>query len=203
MKRNRPLNEKKREAIIQAAIQEFYEKGFDGSSMDTVSKQANVSKATVYNHFKNKEELFLALATILKERLEQSFQYTYNKDKPIEEQLYALAKKEMTFLGFHENIKLIQIMTVVMIQKNEIGQKLLEGAKDGCMIMLSAWFEEAKQDGKLQFESSSFVSQQFIGMLKSFAFYPQLYGAPALNKQEEEKVIQEAIKVVFARYTKS
>lgn len=58
MKRNRPLNQEKREAIIKAAIEEFYTKGYEGSSMDTVSKAANVSKATVYNHFQNKELLF-------------------------------------------------------------------------------------------------------------------------------------------------
>ena len=57
-----------------------------------------------------------------------------------------------------------------MIQKNEIGLKLLEMFKDDCMIMTSRWFDDAKADEKLDFESSRFVSKQFVGMLKSFAF---------------------------------
>lgn len=202
MKRNRPLNQEKREAIIKAAIEEFYVKGYEGSSMDTISKEANVSKATVYNHFKNKEELFLAIALIFKESFEESFNYTYNKDKSIDSQLYDIAKKEMDFLNKDENIKLIQIMTIVMIQKNEIGLKLLEEAKDDCMIMTANWFDDAKKDGKLQFESSQFVSKQFIGMLKSFAFIPQLYGAPMLNKEEQEEVTQTAIDMIKAMYSK-
>lgn len=202
MKRNRPLNEKKREAIISAAIQEFYEKGFEGSSMDTISKEANVSKATVYNHFKNKEELFLAIANILEIRFTETFQYEYTTKKTIKEQLYDIAKKDMSFLNHEENIKLIQMMTIVMIQKNSIGLKLLEKVKDDCMIMTSLWFEEAKKDGKLDFKEASFVSRQFIGMIKSFAFYPQLYGAPLLNKKEENLVIEEAIDMVIKLYGK-
>ena len=201
-KRNRPLNEKKREAILKAAIEEFYTKGYEGSSMDTVSKEANVSKATVYNHFKNKEELFLAIVHILKQRLEESFKYEYTKDKSIEEQLYEIARKEMDFLSIEENIKLIKIMTIVMIQKNAIGLKLLEISKDDYLIMTASWFEEAKKEGKLFFDDATFISKQFIGMLKSFAFLPQIYGAPLLTKQEEEKVIQKAIEMIIKIYAK-
>lgn len=201
MKRNRPLNEKKREAIISAAIQEFYDKGFEGSSMDTVAKEAKVSKATVYNHFKNKEELFLALANILELRFKNSFKYEYSKTKDIKEQLFEIARKDMDFLSSEENIKLIQMMTIVMIQKNSIGLKLLETVKDECMIMTSNWFAKAKEEGKLNFEDPAFVAKQFIGMIKSFAFYAQLYGAPILNKEEEKKVIEQAVHMIIKLYS--
>ena len=201
-KRNRPLNQEKREAILKAAVEEFYNKGYEGSSMDTISKEANVSKATVYNHFKNKEELFFAIATIFKERFEASFEYSYTSQKDIKEQLYDIAKQEMDFLAYEENMRLIQIMTIVMIQKNEIGLKLLEVAKDDCMIMTANWFEDAKKDNKLDFDDASFVARQFIGMIKSFAFMPQLYGAPKLNKEEEETVISKAIDMIVKLYGK-
>jgi len=200
MKRNRPLNQEKKKAIIQAAIAEFYEKGFEGSSMDSISKEANVSKATVYNHFKNKEDLFLAIATIIQERFEESFVYTYSADIPIESQLREIAMREMDILNNEENMKLIQIITIVMIQKNSIGVKLLDIVKDDCMIMTAQWFEDAKSDGKLVFESSSFVSKQFIGMIKSFAFLPQLYGAPMLNTKEQNEVVDQAVEMVKALY---
>ena len=200
MKRNRPLNQEKKKAIIQSAIAEFYEKGFEGSSMDSISKEANVSKATVYNHFNNKEDLFLAIATIIQERFEESFVYTYSADIPIESQLREIAMREMDILNNEENMKLIQIITIVMIQKNSIGVKLLDIVKDDCMIMTAQWFEDAKSDGKLVFESSSFVSKQFIGMIKSFAFLPQLYGAPMLNTKEQNEVVDQAVEMVKALY---
>lgn len=202
MKRNRPLNQEKREAILSAAIEEFYTKGYEGSSMDTISKEANVSKATIYNHFKNKEELFLAIATILKERLENNFEYEYSNAIPMDKQLKEIASQEISFLSTQENIKLLHIATIVMIQKNEIGLKLLAMNKDQCMLMTSQWFEAAKIDKKLSFESAGFVSQQFIGLIKSFAFLPQLYGAPLLSKPEQDRVIDTAVEMILKLYVK-
>lgn len=202
MKRNRPLNQEKREAIINASIEEFYTKGFEGSSMDTIAREAKVSKATVYNHFKNKEELFFALASILQNRFHETFTYEYDENKEIEVQLYEIAKKDMNFLSGKENIKLIQIITVVMIQKNDMGMKLTKEFDDNYLLMTSKWFEKAREKGQLEFEDGIFVARQFIGVIKAFAFIPQLYGAPALCKEEEEKVISKAIEMIKAMYSK-
>lgn len=51
----------KREQILQGAMQEFLAQGFTATSMDRVAKTAGVSKATVYSHFQDKEELFVTL----------------------------------------------------------------------------------------------------------------------------------------------
>lgn len=45
-------------AIVDAAQQTFLTKGFDASSMDEIALKAGVSKRTVYNRFRSKEELF-------------------------------------------------------------------------------------------------------------------------------------------------
>src|SRR3546814_8603477 len=52
------LTERKREAILQAAIAEFRSSGFEITSMDKIAATAGVSKRTVYNHFPSKEALF-------------------------------------------------------------------------------------------------------------------------------------------------
>lgn len=45
-------------AIIKAARKTFLSRGFDGASMDQIALAAGVSKRTVYNRFRSKEELF-------------------------------------------------------------------------------------------------------------------------------------------------
>ncbi len=52
-----PVDEKML-AIVQAARVTFLAKGFDGASMDQIALAAGVSKRTVYNRFRSKEELF-------------------------------------------------------------------------------------------------------------------------------------------------
>ena len=54
-------SERKRKAIVDAACVEFLSEGYASSSMDEIARHAGVSKPTIYNHFGNKERLFLAV----------------------------------------------------------------------------------------------------------------------------------------------
>lgn len=52
--------DEKETAIIAAARKTFLVHGYDGASMDEIAFAAAVSKRTVYNRFRSKEELFAA-----------------------------------------------------------------------------------------------------------------------------------------------
>jgi TetR/AcrR family transcriptional regulator of autoinduction and epiphytic fitness len=52
------LTDRKREAIVRAAVEEFRASGYEATSMDRIAEVAGVSKRTVYNHFPSKEALF-------------------------------------------------------------------------------------------------------------------------------------------------
>ena len=54
------VRDPKEAAIIKAARTTFLARGYDGASMDEIALAANVSKRTVYNRFRSKEELFAA-----------------------------------------------------------------------------------------------------------------------------------------------
>src|SRR5215510_7898994 len=51
----------KRNQIIEGARRVFIDKGFEAASMNDVTREAGVSKGTIYVYFANKEELFEAL----------------------------------------------------------------------------------------------------------------------------------------------
>ena len=51
----------KRVALLDAAQVVFLTEGYAGTSMQAVADRAGVSKMTLYRHFKDKEELFLAM----------------------------------------------------------------------------------------------------------------------------------------------
>jgi AcrR family transcriptional regulator len=50
-----------RERLLRAAALEFAEHGYAGSSSESISRRAAMSKATFYEHFANKEQCMLAL----------------------------------------------------------------------------------------------------------------------------------------------
>jgi AcrR family transcriptional regulator len=50
----------KREQIINQALTLFYRNGFNATGVDKIINEAGVSKKTLYNHFRSKNELVLA-----------------------------------------------------------------------------------------------------------------------------------------------
>jgi AcrR family transcriptional regulator len=59
---------KTREVILQAAFREFRRKGFFRSGVDEIAAASRVTKRTLYNHFKSKDELLAAVLAAQHER---------------------------------------------------------------------------------------------------------------------------------------
>lgn len=65
MSQARPVTERSpksgEQAILEAAEILFAEKGFDAVSMSAIASLADTSKPNIYHHFKNKNDLYLAV----------------------------------------------------------------------------------------------------------------------------------------------
>lgn len=55
--------EQTRLAILDSALQTFYEKGFSRTTFDEIAKRINLTKGAVYWYFRNKTDLIAALIT--------------------------------------------------------------------------------------------------------------------------------------------
>jgi len=51
----------RRQAIIEAALDEFIDRGYAATRLDDVARRAGVAKGTIYLHFKDKQALFQEL----------------------------------------------------------------------------------------------------------------------------------------------
>lgn len=55
------LKPEKQQSIINAAMKEFAQKGFDNASTNEIVKAANISKGLLFHYFNNKKDLYLFL----------------------------------------------------------------------------------------------------------------------------------------------
>lgn len=55
----RPRSPEAHEKVLNAALALFGERGIESTSMDSIAQAAKVSKATIYNHWSDKEALLL------------------------------------------------------------------------------------------------------------------------------------------------
>lgn len=55
------LDKEKQDRIINAAIKEFAQKGYNNASTNEIVKEAGISKGLLFHYFQNKKQLFLFL----------------------------------------------------------------------------------------------------------------------------------------------
>ena len=56
-----PKKKVKRQVIINAAVEVFSRNGFQDSTISQIARKANVAEGTIYQYFKNKEDLFFSI----------------------------------------------------------------------------------------------------------------------------------------------
>jgi AcrR family transcriptional regulator len=67
-----------REALIQAGYSVLSEKGFDAATMMEIAERADVASGTIYNYFKSKDELAIAVLELIMERLAERIEAVTN-----------------------------------------------------------------------------------------------------------------------------
>jgi AcrR family transcriptional regulator len=70
-RRRREKREEVRSRLVAAAVGVFFERGYEGASLERVAEAAGFSKGAVYSNFASKDELFFELVSArIDERLE-------------------------------------------------------------------------------------------------------------------------------------
>ncbi|MDI3357719.1 TetR/AcrR family transcriptional regulator [Pseudomonas sp. UYIF39] len=194
------LTDRKREAIIQAAIAEFRANGFDITSMDKIAATAGVSKRTVYNHFPSKEELFAEILNQLWARVTAEQETPYHPDLPLRDQMRQMLMAKLQMLGDDNFLDLARVAIAATIHSPERAQNMVArmGEREEG---LTVWIRAAQADGRLKPVDPEFAAQQIQGMLKSFAFWPQIsMGLPGLAAERQTTVVESALDMFLACY---
>jgi TetR/AcrR family transcriptional regulator of autoinduction and epiphytic fitness len=194
------LTDRKRQAIVSAALAEFRSNGFDATSMDKIAATAGVSKRTVYNHFPSKDDLF---AHILQELWDSSAAlqaYRYQAGQPLRVQLLEMLGHKMALLRDGYFLDLARVAIAEGIHHPERAQEMvarLADKEEG----VAGWIRAAQMDGKLKPVDPVFASHLLQGQLKIFAFWPQVtMGQAPLDPATESAVIQTAADMFLACY---
>ena len=194
------LTDRKRVAIVGAAIEEFLAAGYDATSMDRIAARANVSKRTVYNHFPSKEALFAAILHQLWDASQSSDAPAYNADQPLRAQLLDLLGRKLRLLNDESFLALARVAIAAGIHSAERARDMVarlgEREED-----LTVWIRAAAADGRLKTDDPLFAALQLQALVKAFAFWPQVtMGQAPLSEREQKQVAESAADMFLARY---
>ncbi len=197
------LTDRKREAIVRAAVEEFRSAGYEATSMDRIAAAAGVSKRTVYNHFPSKDDLFGLMLEQLWESSAASVDLAYRADQSLELQLRQLLMQKLALMGDPNFIDLARVAMAEIIHAPARAQSIVcrMGEKESGV---TAWIRAAIADGRLVDVDPDFAGHQLQGLVKSFAFWPQVtLGQPPLVETERKRVADSAVTMFLGCYGQS
>ena len=99
MNQYQKTTEKKKQAIIQAALQLFKEKGFKETSIKSIAEVAEVSPVSIYNYFGSKDNLVALCVNDLFEEITQQAEDILNSNLDFKTKLdhaFALCQEKMS-----------------------------------------------------------------------------------------------------------
>ncbi len=194
------LTDRKRDAIVQAAIVEFRANGFEATSVDKVAARAEVSKRTLYNHFPSKDELFAAILHILWESSASELRRAYEPGRPVREQLLELLQGKLAMLADDNFLALARVAIAAGLHSLERAQEIVArlGEKDGGML---DWMRAAQKHGALKAGDAALAVKQLESLVKGVAFWPQVaMGQPVLAPAAQKKLAAATADLFLAHY---
>jgi len=194
------LTQQKREDILKAALSEFDARGFRETSMDRIAQTAQVSKRTVYNHFASKDVLFDAIAAQLSERVKRVTDYPYDPERPLDLQLRNIGELMLDMLAAPCFVSLAKVTLAEMLRSPAIARKTYELFRER-QSGLAVWLSEAAHDQRLVVEDPVWAADQFFGLIKSFAFWPQILGGQsAPDGQTRARILDSSVALFLRSY---
>ena len=194
------LTDRKREAILQAAVVEFRANGYEATSVDKVAARAEVSKRTLYNHFSSKDELFAEMLRVLWEASASQVALAFDPQVPLREQLTELVMQKIALLSDDTFIDLARVAVAATLHSPERGQDMVRrlGQKEGGF---AAWIRAAHKHGRLQDVEVALAAQQLESLVKGAAFWPQVtLGQPKLAPKVQRQLAAATADLFLARY---
>jgi TetR/AcrR family transcriptional repressor of mexJK operon len=193
-------SEQKRRQILQAAFRLFLRHGFEATTMDAIAREAGVSKATVYAHAKNKQELFAGIVAGRAALIYGSVELQGAESAAPEDALNRFARHFIQLILSPEAQGIYRLVVAEAPRNPELGRIFFEQGPRAVTQRLAAILEAQVKTGHLDIDDPLAAAQEFLGMLHGKFHLPCVLGVagqPPVAELERaaERVVRTFLKV--------
>lgn len=192
IRRGRPRDTAKDEAILLAAGDLFMEHGYEAVSVDAVAQKAGVSKATIYARYADKDALFAAVLRQECERAVSPDSFFPSEDQPVRDTLILLATR---FLDLVTGEKAMQ-MNRVLVAETARAPRMAELFYDTAVLTLknrfAEWLRVETARGRLHVRDADGAAWRYLGGVKGEAHLRASFGLPPIPPAQLKAHIEAA-----------
>jgi AcrR family transcriptional regulator len=111
--------EERRQEILDAVLRCFVRTGYNGTSMDDVVAESGLSKGTLYWHFKNKRDLFMAAFDHVMNQMMEPFMQLFEADIPVIERLRLFEQASKVLINADQELSAMPMNFLLEIWQDE------------------------------------------------------------------------------------
>lgn len=145
------LPEEKQRQVLETAIEEFSEKGYEGASINMIVSKLGIAKGSIYQYFTNKKSLFLYIfeyaVEVVRKTLKQVKSET--RDAPVFERIKKSLLVGVDFIEQHPSIYRIYLK-MMFEREAPFRQELLQRIRLFSSEYLTSLFTEGKERGEIR-----------------------------------------------------
>jgi AcrR family transcriptional regulator len=157
--------QEKRRNILRGAREVFAELGFERASVDLIAARAGVSKATVYNHFADKQALFVAGVVEETERMRAGLAACVERPGAnLEQALQAMGEQIMTLWLTPSVAALYRQAIAEAARLPEIGRMVYEQGTVALQEAVAAQLARWAEQGALRLDDPRTEAVTFIAL---------------------------------------
>ncbi len=192
----------KRRQILEGAGRIFSELGFDAASMSDVAREAQVSKATLYVYFQDKEHLFTAICAEQRDRNIAEMIALLDVNQPIAEILTRFGVETLSLLAQPFVIAAHRIVIGVAERMPEIGSEFYEAGPVRVITAVAQYLDHHVEAGRLQIADTKLAAAQFCELIQGGMVKARLYGVlkEAPPREEIEKNVSSGVALFIKGY---
>ena len=187
--------------ILDGARKVFLANGFDAASMNDITREAGVSKGTIYSYFPSKDALFAAVIREDKRQQAEQLSIYDDPDGPIEQVLPRIGFALMDLVL--EPAHIAQTRTVVAVAPKfpEIGRTFYEAGPQYGHRRFAAFLERRAARGELVIDDFEVAAEQFFNLAQGVLFKKMLFAAqPKPPRAEIQATVDAAAQVFLKMY---
>lgn len=192
----------KRDQILNGAYAVFSRMGFDAASMNDITREANVSKGTIYVYFQNKEELFEALIGRKCQALFADLQTAIEGEGSLREKLFRYGMIVARLVASDPVIQAQRIVIAVSERKPELGANFYERGPLRGKTYFMDFLKREIAKGTLAIDDVELAAYQFGELCMAGIFRPRIFGHMSEEPSAEkiEKTVSAAVEIFLGTY---
>ncbi|MDJ0756894.1 MAG: helix-turn-helix domain-containing protein [Ardenticatenaceae bacterium] len=146
----------RREHILTAAIDVIAERGFQKTTVKQIAQRAGVADGTIYNYFKNKDDILLAIIAQLTEAEAREMHFAEARQVDFTNFLQEYIAHRMNEID--ENFRALKVVLSETFVNAELGRQVFEQIYDPTFAIAEKYFEALKADGALPADTDSKIA---------------------------------------------